>query len=73
WAAAENCEVFFSIGTAALVQPAASLPLIAANSGATVIEVNPQPTPLTAQMDFVLPGPAGKILPRLVAALQPME
>lgn len=70
WQAAESCEIFFSIGTSALVQPAASLPLVARSAGATTVEINPDDTPLSAQMDFRLRGAAGQILPSLVAALQ---
>ncbi|MBN2499982.1 MAG: NAD-dependent deacylase [Anaerolineales bacterium] len=64
--AARQAEVFFSIGTSALVQPAASLPLYAIQGGATVVEVNPAETPLSAQVQFVLRGPAGEVLPALV-------
>ncbi|HEY5776449.1 MAG TPA: NAD-dependent deacylase, partial [Xanthomonadales bacterium] len=51
-AAALECDVFFSIGTSTLVQPAANLPFIALNAGATVIEINPEPTPLSVMADF---------------------
>lgn len=68
--AAESCDAFFTIGTSALVQPAASLPLRAAERGATLVEVNPQPTPLTRFADFVLAGAAGEVLPTLVARLK---
>jgi NAD-dependent deacetylase len=64
--AASACEIFFSIGTSTLVEPAASLPFIASLSGALVVEVNPQETPLTPSADFVLAGPAGEVLPALV-------
>jgi NAD-dependent deacetylase len=64
--AARQAKVFFSIGTSALVQPAASLPLYALQAGATVVEVNPAETPLSAQAQFVLRGPAGEVLPALV-------
>jgi NAD-dependent deacetylase len=64
--AAATAEIFFSIGTSALVYPAADLPFIALAAGATVVEINPQPTPLSPQVAFSLNGPAGVILPRLV-------
>ncbi|MCA9970885.1 MAG: NAD-dependent deacylase [Anaerolineales bacterium] len=67
-AAARACQVFFSIGTSALVQPAASLPLDALENGALVVEINPQPTPLTHYVDLSLRGPAGEVLPALVEA-----
>jgi NAD-dependent deacetylase len=63
-----GCEVFLCIGTSALVQPAASLPRVALQAGATVVEINPQETPLSAQASFVLRGNAGELLPALCAA-----
>lgn len=69
--ASETCEVFLSIGTSSVVYPAAGLPLAAAEAGATVIEVNPDATPLTARADYSLRGPAGVVLPALAAALWP--
>lgn len=66
--AARSCDFFLSIGTSGLVYPAASLPHEAQESGATVVEVNPDPTPLSAHADFVVRGRAGEVLPRLVAA-----
>jgi NAD-dependent deacetylase len=67
--AAQACEVFFSIGTSALVQPAASLPLMALEHGAVVVEINPDETPLTPHVTYSLRGPAGTIMPELVARL----
>jgi NAD-dependent deacetylase len=68
FASAQSCDIFFSIGTSALVQPAASLPLEAIQSGAVTVEINPQTTLLTSHVDFVLKGGAGTVLPELVAA-----
>lgn len=65
--AAANAEVFFSIGTSALVYPAADLPFTALGAGAMVVEVNPQPTPLSPHVTYSLHGPAGAVLPKLVA------
>jgi NAD-dependent deacetylase len=67
--AAITCEVMIVIGTSATVQPAASMPFIAKDSGATIIEINPEPTPLTSRIsNLPLMGGAGSIMPRLVAA-----
>ena len=66
WSASEDCDVFFSIGTSALVQPAASLPILALQNGATVIEINPNPTQISNLAGFVLEGPSGYVLPQLV-------
>jgi NAD-dependent deacetylase len=66
---AEQCDVLFSIGTSSLVQPAASIPITALRYGATVIEINPNPTPLTEQVTFSILGQAGQILPTLIQQL----
>jgi NAD-dependent deacetylase len=65
--ATKTCDIFFSIGTSTVVFPAAALPSEAKRSGATVVEINPQPTPFTAQADFVFTGAAGIVLPKLLA------
>lgn len=65
------CRVFLSIGTSALVQPAASLPLHAYESGAVVVEINPVATALSPIARFVLRGPAGRLVPALVEAARP--
>lgn len=64
--ASEAAEVFFSVGTSAVVQPAASLPLVAARRGACLVEVNVEPTPLTPVADIFLQGKSGEILPLLL-------
>ena len=68
--AANECDLCFSIGTSTLVQPAASLPFIALDAGATVIEINPVPTSLSAVAQFSLQATAAETLPSIAAALQ---
>jgi NAD-dependent deacetylase len=68
--ASRDCDVFLSIGTSTVVYPAAALPLEALRRGATVVEINPQSTPLTDKADFVLSGAAGAVLPELTASLK---
>ena len=60
-------EVFLVIGTSAVVYPAAGLVPFAKQSGAVVIEINPEATAFSDTVDFVLQGPAGEVLPKLVA------
>jgi len=60
------CQVFLVIGTSAVVYPAAGLVPFAKQSGATVIEINPEPTAFSDAVDFALQGPAGELLPRLL-------
>jgi len=63
---AERADVFLSVGTSALVQPAASLPLVAKRGGATLIEINPERTPLSDLADFSFQAKSGELLPDLV-------
>lgn len=70
WSAARECDVFLSVGTSNLVQPAASLPWIAADAGATVVVVN---TTVEGQRHGArihhLAGRAGDVLPEIVEAV----
>ena len=66
-----SCDVMLVIGTSATVQPAATMPVIAKDNGAIIIEINPEPTPLTARIsDLPLLGGAASILPQLVRAVR---
>ena len=60
-----TADLCFVIGTSAIVYPAASLPDIARTSGAFLVEVNPERTPLSEYCDEVLTGKAGEIVPAL--------
>lgn len=64
--ASRRCDLFLSVGTSALVQPAASLPFEARHHGATLVEVNVEETPLTAFADYQLKGQAGRVIPLLL-------
>ncbi len=64
--AARRCDVFISIGTSGLVQPAASLAYAARNHQATLVEINLERTPLSDKADYCLLGKAGEILPAIV-------
>lgn len=59
------CDLFVSIGTSAVVYPAADLPLVAKRSGATLIEINPDPTPVSELYDVCLRGTATEMLAAL--------
>ena len=67
--AARRAEVFLSIGTSAVVYPAAGLPLVAAEHGAYVAELNVAPSAIAGSVDEVVLGPAGQVLPALVEAV----
>jgi NAD-dependent deacetylase len=65
-AATDDADVFLSVGTSAVVFPAARLPLQAREEGAYVAEVNTDPTAITDEVDAFLQGKAGTVLPALV-------
>ena len=67
--AARACDLFWSVGAQSLVYPAAGLPFEALKNGGVLVEVNPEKTPLIAHADYVLRGPAGEMLLRLVSAI----
>ncbi|MCH7767085.1 MAG: NAD-dependent deacylase [Acidobacteria bacterium] len=70
--AAAHAQVFLVVGTSAVVQPAASLPLLAQQNGAKLVEINLEETPLSAQADASFWGKAGELLPRLLeTAVEP--
>ena len=66
---AESSEICLVIGTSGVVQPAASLPLIAKDKGSFVIEINIEKTVLSDYLDFSIFGDASKILPELYERL----
>ncbi len=67
--AVSSCDVFMSVGTSSIVQPAAGLVESARSAGAVIVEINPQETLLTPSAHIKMSGPAGIALPAIVAAL----
>lgn len=66
--AAEQCDLLMSIGTSGVVYPAAEIPELAWRLRATVLHVNPTPSPLHGEGDFALASAAGVALPALLEA-----
>jgi len=64
--AAARCDVMLVVGTSGVVQPAAGLASVAARSGAKVIEVNVERTPLSDIVDVTVLGKSGEVLPDLL-------
>jgi NAD-dependent protein deacetylase/lipoamidase len=68
---ATDCDVMLVIGTSAVVQPAAMLPVVAKESGAKIIEINPESTLLTGEIsDYLIKGPAGDVMNGILEELQ---
>ncbi len=66
--AAKHAQLLLVIGTSAVVYPAAGLVSLAKRSGAMVVEINIAETPVSAQADFSLRGPAAELLPELLTS-----
>lgn len=64
----QDADVVLVIGTSSVVYPVAALPQIARRQGSRLVEINVEPTPLSGEVDVVLRGRAGDILPALEAA-----
>ncbi|MGQ0702653.1 MAG: SIR2 family NAD-dependent protein deacylase [Gemmatimonadales bacterium] len=69
---ARDCDLFLSVGTSNIVEPAGSLPWIAAERGVPVLVVNPSMEgQRSGRRIHHLPGPAGRILPQLLQEAWP--
>lgn len=71
--ACRAAEVALVVGTSGVVQPAASLPYVAQDAGATVIDVNPEEDEISAMADIYLQGKGGEVLPRLIEAIKSLR
>ena len=60
-----GCDLLVSVGTSAVVYPAAEMPLLAKQSGATLVEINPESTPLSHAYDVHMRGPATAMLAQM--------
>lgn len=69
WTASRRCDVMLVVGTSGQVYPAAQFPHVARDAGATVIDVNPDPTPISRIAQIYLQGASGVMVPRVVAAM----
>jgi NAD-dependent deacetylase len=66
----QRCDVFLSIGTSAMVFPAAQLPITAKDNGSYLAEINTEPSDLTPFVDASVRGKAGELLPEIVGYLR---
>jgi NAD-dependent SIR2 family protein deacetylase len=65
------CEVFLTVGTSAVVYPAAGLVHHARRHGAFTAEINLDPTPASSAVDLALHGAAETILSDIARRLTP--
>ena len=64
-----KADLYISIGSSLVVEPAASFPVLAKQSGASLVIVNAQPTPLDDIADIVIREPIGETMRKLLRQL----
>jgi NAD-dependent deacetylase len=68
---ASTCQVLLVIGTSAQVVPASTIPNVAKRAGASIIEINVEPSLLTPSITHIfLQGSAGDIVSTLVEEIE---
>jgi NAD-dependent deacetylase len=67
--AASGADILFTVGTSAVIQPAASLPMVAQENGATIVEINPFKTSFTEFGDYSIRVGASEFFPALAHGL----
>lgn len=63
---ARQADVMLVVGSSLVVYPAADVPMVAVRSGARMIVVNAEPTPLDRFAEVVIHGRSGEVLPEIV-------
>lgn len=63
--AAKKCDLMLALGSSLTVTPVSTLPLIASQSGASLIIINHTPTPLDPLAEIVIPGDLAEVLPAI--------
>lgn len=69
----QSCDLFFTIGTSSEVYPAADLPHQAKNTGAYVVEINPNETSFTRYSNLSFRENSGEILPQILKIIKEIK
>ena len=64
------CDLFIVIGSSLVVQPAASMPLVAKRNGARLVIINRDPTPFDDIADLVIHDQAGPTMGSILEYLK---
>jgi len=67
---ASTCDIMIISGTSLVVSPANTLPVYAKQNGATLIEVNPEKTVMSNDMDLSIQATSANALPKILAILK---
>lgn len=71
--AAINSDIFFVVGTSAVVYPAAGLVYTAKRAGSYIVEVNIEETEVSSIADISFYGEAGKVLPEILEEVKNLK
>jgi NAD-dependent deacetylase len=64
---ASKCDLMIIAGTSLVVSPANTLPIYAKQNNATLIEINPENTSMSREMNLVIRNTSAESLPELVS------
>jgi len=64
---ASQCDLMIIVGTSLVVSPANTLPLYAKQNDATLIEINPENTELSEEMNEIIRNTSVETLPKLIS------
>jgi len=64
------CDLFIVIGSSLVVQPAASMPLVAKRNGAKLVIINRDSTPYDDMADMVIHGQAGSTMANILESVK---
>jgi NAD-dependent deacetylase len=67
---ASTCDIMIIAGTSLVVSPANTLPVYAKQNGATLIEVNPEKTVMSNDMDLSIQATSANVLLRIISILK---
>lgn len=68
-----SSDIFFVVGTSAVVYPAAGLVYTARQYGSFIVEVNTESTEVSKICDVTFQGKAGEVLPKILEGLQKIK
>ncbi len=70
---ANSCDVMIIAGTSLVVSPANTLPIYAKQNNAFLIEINPEPTPMSDDMNITIKDTSANTIPKFISIFSNSE
>jgi NAD-dependent deacetylase len=67
---ASSCDLMIIAGTSLVVSPANTLPIYAKQNNATLVEINPEDTDMSGEMDVIIRNTSAESIPKLVSVFK---